>query len=110
MNPLHERCVIKYGTGRVTDVLSQQAVEVNGVPRHVRNLRPKMATEDECKQARGEKGELEECPWFIGCQATHGGDDATKSKTSESEKEVTERILPKISERERSPFVRFCCE
>lgn len=85
----HAPCVTKCGTGRVTDVLSQQAVEVNRVPRHVRDLRLRMSTEDECKQAREEKGELEECPWFIGRQTAHGRDYTTESETSKSEKEVT---------------------
>ena len=39
VKPPHGRCDTRYGTGRVTGVISQHAVEVDGVPRHVRDLR-----------------------------------------------------------------------
>ena len=39
VKPPHGRCDTRYGTGKVTGVISQHAVEVDGVPRHVRDLR-----------------------------------------------------------------------
>ena len=39
VKPPHGRCDTRYGTGEVTGVISQHAVEVDGVPRHVRDLR-----------------------------------------------------------------------
>ena len=41
VKPPHARCNVQYGTGRVTGVISPHAVEVDGVPRHVRDLRKK---------------------------------------------------------------------
>ena len=38
-NP-HSKCMTKYGTGRVTKVISSQSVKIDGVPRHVKDLRP----------------------------------------------------------------------
>ena len=40
VRPDGARCDSPYGTGTVTKVLSEQAVEVDGMPRHVRDLRP----------------------------------------------------------------------
>lgn len=37
---LRGKCITKFGTGHVTEVVSQQSVRVNGTPRHVRDLRP----------------------------------------------------------------------
>ena len=35
----------KYGTGRVTEVISPQSVKIDGVPRHVKDLRPVIQTQ-----------------------------------------------------------------
>ncbi|KHJ40057.1 hypothetical protein D918_09885 [Trichuris suis] len=40
------RCDRRYQTGTVTDVISSQAVEVDGFPRHVRDLRPRAPVVD----------------------------------------------------------------
>lgn len=40
VKPDGARCDSAFATGTVTKVLSEQAVEVNGMPRHVRDLRP----------------------------------------------------------------------
>ena len=39
IRPHDMRCDRQYGRGVVTGVVSEQAVEVNGIPRHVRDLR-----------------------------------------------------------------------
>ena len=36
----HSRCMTKFGTGHVTEVISQQSVWVNGTPCHVKDLCP----------------------------------------------------------------------
>ena len=36
----HSRCTTKFGTGCVTEVNSQQSVQVNRIPRHVKDLHP----------------------------------------------------------------------
>ena len=38
-NP-REKCTTKYSTGRVTEVISPQSVKIDGLPRHVKDLRP----------------------------------------------------------------------
>ena len=38
-NP-RSKCTTKYITGRVTEVISPQSVKIDGVPRHVKDLRP----------------------------------------------------------------------
>ena len=44
VKPPQGRCDAKYGAGRVTGVMSQHAVEVDGMPRHVRDLRKRAVT------------------------------------------------------------------
>ena len=39
VKPPQGRCDTRYGTGKVTGVISPHAVEVDGIPRHVRDLR-----------------------------------------------------------------------
>ncbi|XP_066985023.1 uncharacterized protein [Macrobrachium rosenbergii] len=39
VKPSNMRCNMQFERGKVTGILSEQAVEVNGVPRHVRDLR-----------------------------------------------------------------------
>ena len=34
------KCTTKYSTGRITEVISPQSVKIDGVPRHVKELRP----------------------------------------------------------------------
>ena len=43
-NP-HSKCTTKYSTGRVTEVISLQSLKIDGVPRHVKDLRPVMQTQ-----------------------------------------------------------------
>ena len=40
VNSPHSRYTTKFGSGRVTEVTSQQSVRINGTPRHVKDLRP----------------------------------------------------------------------
>ena len=112
VKPPHARCSTKYGTGRVTGVLSEQAVQVNGIPRHVRDLRPRIITEDGRKQAEKKEGETQE--WLIGlrhaAEPAQDGDEASGSEPRQGAEEVTESEQPRMSERERRPVVRFCCE
>ena len=46
VRPPQVRCDMQYEQGVVTNVISEQAVEVDGVPRHIRELRPRVAEED----------------------------------------------------------------
>ena len=39
------KCMIKYRTGRITEVISPQSVKIDGVPRHVKDLRPVIQTQ-----------------------------------------------------------------
>ncbi|KFD46109.1 LOW QUALITY PROTEIN: hypothetical protein M513_13004 [Trichuris suis] len=46
VKPTGIQCDRRYQTGTVTDVISSQAVEVDGFPRHVRDLRPRAPVVD----------------------------------------------------------------
>ena len=39
INNRRGKCTTKYGVGRVTEVISKQAVWVDGVPRHIKDIR-----------------------------------------------------------------------
>ena len=39
------KCTTKYSTGRVTEVISPQSVKIDGVLRHVKDLRPVIQTQ-----------------------------------------------------------------
>ena len=39
------KCTTKYGTDHVTEVISPQFVKIDGVPRHVKDLRPVIQTQ-----------------------------------------------------------------
>ena len=47
VKPPNNRCTKRFNGGRVTGILSQQSVEVDGVPRHVRDLRPRQSSDTE---------------------------------------------------------------
>ena len=40
VNAPHGRCAIKYNVGRVTGITAAQNITVDGMPRHVKDLRP----------------------------------------------------------------------
>ena len=39
------KCTTKYSTGRVTEVISPLSVKIDGVPRHIKDLRPVIQTQ-----------------------------------------------------------------
>ena len=47
VEPPRGRCDDRYGRGVVTGQVSMQTVEVDGVPRHVRHLRPRTARSEQ---------------------------------------------------------------
>ena len=112
VKPPPARCDTVYGTGRVTGILSEQAVKVDRTPRHVRDLRPRMTTEDERKPTEEMQGETEE--WLIGLrnpdEPAQGGDDITERNPDQGREEAPEREIPRRSGRERRPVVHFCCK
>ena len=55
VRPADSRCDKQYDRGRVTSVTSEHTVEVNGVPRHVRDLRRRVASEDEDQRHEGQQ-------------------------------------------------------
>lgn len=58
VRPPGVRCDQRYEEGTVTDVISEQAVAVDGMPRHTRDLRPR-AQRDFCDEDAGTNGDDE---------------------------------------------------
>ena len=65
VKPPNARCHTKFSPGMVTGVLSEQAVEVNGMPRHVRDIRPREAgdTEEEGPDIQMDRTSEDEPLW-----------------------------------------------
>ena len=55
-NP-HGKCTTKYGTGRITEVISLQSVKIDGVPRHVKDLQPVIQTQLSSDKSNSEDSE-----------------------------------------------------
>ena len=55
MRPPSNRCNKKYDLGKVTRVISEQSVEVGGIPRHVRDLRIASLPEEDCLEIGDDK-------------------------------------------------------
>ncbi|CDW58423.1 Pol protein, partial [Trichuris trichiura] len=60
IRPPAGRCDTRYEEGTVTNVLSDQAVEVDGIPRHVRDIRRRTPSPDRQKGTNKTEDEVEE--------------------------------------------------
>lgn len=103
VRPQDVRCDSKYNIGRVTGILSEQAVEVNGIPRHVRNLR----TRQKCDQGMQPPGASEEENDALFIRIPPHADQRSEDVALPAPEE---RELPRRSQRGRRPVLRFCCE
>ena len=101
VRPEGARCTTRYGLGTVTQVLSDQAVEVDGMPRHVKDLRP--ATEG--PNARGQQDTPDaEALWPLVEFFPEGLEDSSDDTASEIE------TAPRRSARVRTSPARFGVE
>ena len=101
----HGRCTTKYKVGRVTGITSVQNITIDGMPRHVKDLRPivgpgqptvcsDMVSEDVCESfVTIRERHCEQAP------STNAG-DASSNNTS-NEDQVT--MLPRRSTRRKRP-------
>ena len=81
VRPPGARCYTQYTRGVVTGQLSEQAVEVDGMPRHVRELRHRTATDHEMSDVPEDDGtllvSLRAAQPVIGTADSAAGGDAT---------------------------------
>lgn len=95
VRPPGVRCDEQYGRGVVTRVISENSVEVGGIPRHIRDLRPRLEDE-ECSSETSE----EESEMIISLER-----DGSIGSDVEDETRLLRR-----SERVRRPPLRYCCD
>ena len=121
VRPPRARCDTKYDKGEVTRVISDQCVEVNGVPRHVRELRRRSRSENGVEDAANGESDCE--PVVLTWPRAVGGDgcgDSAESDLSDTagddidgDAEGGEHELPRprTSGRLRRPNSRYleCC-
>lgn len=96
VKPPNARCDDRYRRGKVTNVLSDQAVEVDGVPRHVRDLRCCSTQNIQCWEDSAESDESDE----LLIAFSEETEDA-----EEEEREEMEQVLPRRSSRVKIPRV-----
>ena len=59
------KCTTRYGTGHVTEVISPQSVRVDGVPHHIKDLRPATWLQPPVSnKSESESGSNEPSLWF----------------------------------------------
>ena len=93
VKPSENRCHTKYKLGTVTRVVSEQTMEVDGMPRHVRDLRSAVPPETAPTTAQSFMSDDEELPLL---PARRGSEE----ESSDSEEEV-DRPTPRRSGREK---------
>ena len=92
MKPPDARCDTRYKRGTVTRIVSNQAVDVDGVPRHVRDLRhcTSQGSQDEAVTTdSGDETLLIQLP---------AEDGVTEESGSEDDADVAEQALPRLLE------------
>ncbi len=93
VKPSENRCDTKYKLGTVTRVVSEQTMEVDGMPRHVRDLRSAVPPETATTTAQTFMSDGEELPLIPARRAS-------EVEPSDSEEEV-DRPTPRRSGREK---------
>jgi hypothetical protein len=105
--PPGSRCTTQYAIGHVTKVISDQSVEVDGIPRHLRDLRP--AAEESSQQARSPAEELSGAPvdlcWDFPASHVHQEEDYSSEASDEEGRGG--RPLPRRSPRDVQPPDRY---
>ena len=100
------RCNARSSIGSVTKVVSPQKVEVDGMPRHVRDLRP--ATQPpQCEEISTGDGTASEDENRLLIRVPAARDNTDVEGSSESEEESPGRPLPRRGSRERRPVRPF---
>ncbi|MPC89461.1 hypothetical protein E2C01_084411 [Portunus trituberculatus] len=109
IRPSKVRCDEQHGRGTITRVLSHQAVEVDGVSRHVKDLHLRTCQEEaEATEDENEKLYIE-----LGGQASDGegsASDATVESEHDAAAEGQELTLPRRSSRIKKSHVCSLCE
>ena len=105
VRPPDYRCDRRYEKGEVTRVVSDQCVEVDGVPRHVRELRPRASSESSDSSAEeSERGE----PAMLWTGGTEAHDDSAVENAGEGAQ--IGQASPRRSQRVRQPRRPCTCE
>jgi len=87
VRPENNRCTTRYERGRVTKIVSEQAVEVNGFPRHVRDVRLASAVDDHVEfidppSVSGDEHNFDPALWD---RRSESGDESESEETGPEE-------------------------
>ncbi|CAM1330156.1 Uncharacterised protein r2_g3930 [Pycnogonum litorale] len=115
VRPPRNSCEKRYRIGTVTKVVSDQAVEVDNVPRHVRHLRSAIVSQDQCtdgneKTMQYTSSSDDDLPLRGITVLTEETSESEESSDDSEEDIVEERPLPRRSSRERRPPDRYVPE
>lgn len=100
-----ERCTSASQPGVVTRVNSPQVVEVDGVPRHVRDLRHRSSLSVNEAGTPDEPGVEDEPPLHVDAQS-----QLLQPQVAEPPPEAPREAVLRRSTRERHPPQRYCCD
>ncbi|XP_045104967.1 uncharacterized protein LOC123500329 [Portunus trituberculatus] len=100
-----ERCTSASQPGVVTRVNSPQVVEVDGVPRHVRDLRHRSSLSVNEAGTPDEPGVEDEPPLYVDAQS-----QLLQPQVAEPPPEAPREAVLRRSTRERHPPQRYCCD
>lgn len=105
VKPSNVRCDREYGRGVVSKVISNVAVEVDGVPRHIRDLRPAtvLLESETNSEANSDFGQCDPFSQWGACddpvifqdfQRSESGDDRSRSSSGERGFDGARRVRP----------------
>lgn len=110
VKPPGSRCHSRFAIGTVTGVVSDLSVEVDGMPRHVRDLRRATLPAGDPGEPRQQETSSEDDDFWADIPARHRLRREEDSQSSDSEQERAAspgRPLPRRSSRERRPPDRY---
>ena len=109
------KCFKKFKCGKVTGVISPQAVEVDGIPRHVKDLRRRVVSTEKGSERLGDKGvhkPEDDEPLMVRFDEsdTDCSDEYQTGDELDTEDELEgQAVALRRSERTRRPPTRLCC-
>lgn len=108
VKPPGYRCHTKFGTGVITRIISDQAAEVDGMPRHVRDLRPR-SREVEMSEPATQSNEIDGESDSEPCQPSDGTGPVDEVSDDESPPQPC-RVSGRVrTEPDRYGVVQYAC-
>ena len=108
------KCFKQFAHGKVTGLISPQAVEVNGMPRHVKDLRHRTVSKKKPETSESMSLDMHEDEWSLleGFSESDGdwsSDYQTGDELDADDEPEGQAVALRRSGRTRRPLTRLCC-